>query len=99
MERDSALKGRDGWGWERATRITPFQGLVSVRRDTQGVALGYRMMPRWGGRSSAHRATSSLDSKSFTLTSPLSNFGNSVSRRVARSRDSAKFSMIDWQLG
>ena len=60
----------------------------------QGYTLGYRMMPRWGAwHVAVHGVISARRfSTRSTLTSPLSNFGSSVSRRVARSRDSKMLS-------
>ena len=37
------------WGCRRVVEVAPFQGLGWGRGNTQGVALGYRMVPRWGG--------------------------------------------------
>ncbi len=49
MERYSALKGRDWWLRKGATQMAPFQGSGALGEPlTQGVALGYLMLPLWG---------------------------------------------------
>jgi hypothetical protein len=54
--------------------------------DTQGVALGYHISPRWGWEGALHPVASRVDSSAAALSSPFSGLGRSVARRRARGR-------------